>query len=457
MAPLENKELEYKELFGYLNKLKNKLEIKKNPFKKDSLKSLMYSQMEEILTAENIFLKGTHKDQAKLILSPNGFPSSQSLIPDLEAMCEISKEGKEFQGIAKKFKRGMGQEEVDKREGIYWSVSEEKWDEELKIRKEQKSKLSSDIGFSVDETCDGNFELYFREDVYLQEEYDKYSREFPVMVREGKMTCQKIWESIIVGFKENFYVPNRKFELEGKQTDITRTSFENIDIFYKFGRTDYKGANLPWFFLKFRGDSIDYSKFLAAGTKSRVKTTEDILEVINSTMDKEVIIKGVKKENLEKVLAFSNIPFKNAPKLTLNNNTLNRFKGKNPTCLDLIYNSGGEKVGEIKYLLPHNYKKNSDEDDFKFILGGIGLEIYGNNISHENQEEDLKEGLLSIKPGDLKAVYEDKDDEDDYDEDEDYYDKYKRLEKKLERLKNEFGIDDEDDDEDDDDYDDDEY
>ena len=448
MAPLENKGLEHEKLFVYLNKLKNRLEIKKHPLNKDSLKSLMYSQMAEILTEEGAFLKDYHKGKAQLYISGNGFPSVNTLIPDLESMCKISEKGKSFQGIAKKFKKGIGQEEVDEDEGIYMSVSENEWKEELRIRNGQE--LSSEISFSVDETKDGKFELFLREGIYLHEEYDKYSKDFPVMVREGKIKCQLIFGYLINETEENFYIPNREFELEGKQTDTTRTSFEDIDIFYKFGRTDYKGAKMPWLFLKWSGDSIDYSKLLAAGTKSRVKTTEGILEVINNTLKKEVIIKGVREENLEKVLAFSKIPFKNAPKLTLDDDSLNRFKGHNPTCLDLIYNSGGEKVGEIEYVLPHNYKKHSDGDDFEFVLGGVNLIIRGSSISHENQEEKLKEGLLSIKPSDLKEVHEDKEDEDDddydeddddeYERDEDDYDEYERLKKKMERIEKKLGI-----------------
>ncbi len=386
--------LKGEKLFSYLNGLEKTEKEMADQTDEGYLESLMHLQIAEIASAESVFLKSLHKDKAQLSIRLNGFPSSQSLIPDLEAMCEISKEGKKFQGIAKKFKIGKNHKELYENEEIYMSVSEEEWDEELEIRKEHKSELSSKIGFSVDETCDGHFELSLREEIYLNG-YDEYSKKFPIMVREGKMTCYMIWDSIIEGFEKNFYVPNKEFELKGKQKEPSRKSFEGIEKFYKFGRSDYK-TRKP-LFLKWGGDSIDYSKFLAAGTETRVKTTENILETINLALNKEIIIKEIKKGNLEKVLAFSWVPFKNAPKSTLDNYQLEEIKKKNNTCFNLVYNSGGRKIGEIEYLLPHNYKKYSDDDGFEFILGGIRLEINGSAILDENQEENLKEGLKEEK------------------------------------------------------------
>ena len=373
-------------LFNYLDHLKSELGRVLDASDGRYLESLMHSQMLEIVTAESVFLKGLHKDKAQLSIRLNGLPSIDSLAPDLESMCKISEKEGSFQGIAKKFKKGM--DGKNREEGnIYVPVSEEDWNKELTNRKERV--LPSDIGFSIKETNDKEFGLELREDIYLQG-YDKYSKEFPVLIREGRIRYRMVWEDLIGEVEESFYLPSTALVLKGKPIKISEKEFDTIWKDYEFMRFDYE--RVKSLFLKKK--LIDYSKFLAAGTKARVKITENILEVLTTSLDRSVSIKGVRKDDIEKVLAFSMVPFKNAPGTTPNEDELGRFERDNETCLSLIYNSGGKSVGDIEYILPHNRVRYGGTT---FIMGGVKLKVYGSAILNENQNNKLEEGLKRVK------------------------------------------------------------
>ncbi len=390
-------------LFNYLDYLKSELGRVLDASDGRYLESLMHSQMLEIVTAESAFLKGLHKDKAQLSIRLNGLPSIDSLAPDLESMCKISENEESFQGIAKKFKKGM--DGKNREEGnIYVPVSEEEWNKELTNRKERV--LPSDIGFSIKETNDKEFGLELREDIYLQG-YDKYSKEFPVLIREGRIRYRMVWDDLIGEVEESFYLPSTAPVLKGKPVKPRKKIFDDIKRVYEFGRTDYKGVRIPWLFLKLRGDSINYSKFLAAGTNSRVRTTENILEALKTALNRQVSIKGIGKNDLEQVLAFSMVPFQNAPTITPKEEDLyenldygdHRRKLKIPAEFDLIFTSGVKKVGEIEYVLPYNKAVYGDYGgkSYRFSTGGIILRVLGDAIWDENQNNDLKKELERVK------------------------------------------------------------
>src|SRR3989339_545060 len=170
------------ELFEYIEHLQGEVDKRISTNQEGSLSYLMHSQMRDIVIAERDFLKyiNSNGTQPILSISPNGLPSVNSLNPDLEKICELAENKSSFSDITQKFRKGINR---------------------------NKEKLNSQIGFAFSETDEGKFELALREDFYLQV-YDQHSKEFPVLIREGKMNYHVVWNKLIDNSEENFYVPN---------------------------------------------------------------------------------------------------------------------------------------------------------------------------------------------------------------------------------------------------------
>ncbi|MBI2452403.1 protein kinase [Candidatus Pacearchaeota archaeon] len=198
-------------------------------------------------------------------------------------------------------------------------------------------------------------------------------------------------------------------ERTGKPIEPPKKQFDDLKRLYSFSGSDFKGVRKPWF-MRWRGDSIDYRSFLAAGTNVRVRTTENILEAISRTLERQVIIKGIKSD-LGKTLAFATIPFKNAPKTTPKEEDLyeNRvtsggdYKKSGPkynTKFELIFNTGGERMGEIEYILPHNKRVYGSYGGFvghRFTKGGIALTVLGDSIWNEEQYHNIQSELRNVR------------------------------------------------------------
>src|SRR3989339_395002 len=187
------------ELFEYIEHLQGEVDKRISTNQEGSLSYLMHSQMRDIVIAERDFLKyiNSNGTQPILSISPNGLPSVNSLNAALEKICELAENKSSFSDITQKFRKGIHGK--NKEEGnIYTSVSEQD---------RNKEKLNSQIGFAFSETDEGKFELALREDFYLQV-YDQHSKEFPVLIREGKMNYHVVWNKLIDNSEENFYVPN---------------------------------------------------------------------------------------------------------------------------------------------------------------------------------------------------------------------------------------------------------
>ena len=278
---------------------------------------------------------------------------------------------------------------------MYVPVSEDEWGRELANR--DKEKLQSQVGFAISETDDGKFELAIREDIHLQG-YDQHSKEFPVLIREGKMRYHVVWNRLVDDPEESFYVPNTALVLQGRPIKPPKKQFDDLTRFYDFSGSDFKGVRKPWF-IRWRGDSIDYSSFLTAGTNARVRTTENILEAIGKALDRQVILKGIRKNDLSQTLAFSAIPFKNAPRTTpkeedLYQNGAENGRGyqksepKHQTKFDLIFTTGGDRMGQIEYVLPHNKRVYGAYRgvSYRFTKGGINL----NEEQYHNLQNELR-------------------------------------------------------------------
>ena len=412
MATLVNEEL-----FDYLDHLESEVDKRISMSNEKSLQYLMHFQMKSIIENERDFLKyiNSNGTQSILSISSNGLPSVASLNPDLEKICELAEEEKSFLDVTQKFRKGIDGKNRGEKGYSYVPVSEDEWSKELANRGGKK--LQSQVGFAISETENGKFELAVREDIHLQG-YDQHSKEFPILIREGRMKYHVVWNKLLEDSEESFYVPSSSSTMQ-----IIRTSkqFNDLTRFYSFGNSDFKGVRKPWF-MKWRGDSIDYASFLSAGTNTRVRTTENILEAIEKTLEKQISLRGINKNDLGQALAFSAIPFKNAPRTTLKdkdiyniNNRENwggffllKLKPKYPLKFDLVFITGGDKMGQIEYVLPHNERKwdqrgcsrdYSEDVRYTFTKGGINLTISGESIGNEEQYHNLQDELRRVRKG----------------------------------------------------------
>ena len=396
------------ELFDYLTHLESEVSKRISASNERGLQHLMHFQMREIVIAERDVLKyiNSNGTQPVLSISPNGLPSVASLNPDLEKMCELSEHETSFGDVAQRFKKGVNGKNKGEEGHLYVPVSEEEWGKELANR--DKEKLQSQVGFAISETDDGKFELAIREDIHLQG-YDQYSREFPVLIREGKMRYHVVWNRLVNDSEENFYVPNTALVLQGRPIKPPKKQFGDLTIFYAFSGSDFKGVRKSWF-IRGRRDSIDYSSFLSAGTNARVRTTEKILEAIGRALEKQVILKGIGKNYLSQTLAFSAIPFENAPKTipkeedlyyeAYNNITYNRTEPKYQTKFDLIFTTGGGRMGQIEYVLPCNKRERESicyNAVYRFTKGGINLTVFGDSVWNEEQDYNLQNELRKVR------------------------------------------------------------
>jgi len=208
-----------KKLIEYLNHLGKETEKMISKTNEKSFRYLMHSQLKEIVNSEKEFLNqvysGVEGIKPMLAISPNGLPSADSLRADLESMCGLAKEHEEFKNIRGRYAREINGKNNGDKDHLYVPVSEEDWNKEFQNRETEK--LSSQIGFSVNETEDRKLELSVREEIYLQG-YDKYSKEFPVLVREGKTKYHVVWNNLLEESEESFYVPNTGLILKGKRS-----------------------------------------------------------------------------------------------------------------------------------------------------------------------------------------------------------------------------------------------
>ncbi len=405
------------ELFEYLAHLKSEVDKRISSSSEGSLAYLMHTQMGKVIVAEEAFLRyiNSNGTQPLLSISPNGLPSVASLRPDLEKMCEVAEDEKSLADVASGFKKGIiGKNKESSNGHRYVPVSKEEWEKEYANRK--KEELQAKLGFAISETPDGRFELGFREDLFLKG-YDQHSKEFPVLIREGMMRYHVVWNRLIEDCEESFYVPNTALVLSGKLVTPPTRIFDDLEIFYPFKKKDYKssGERMPWFSYR-NWIPKNYAIFLNAGTSARVEITKSILDILGKELGKQVAIKGIRNNDLEAVLAFSSIPFENAPQTTPVEEDLYEvnkdekpkptiYRGcKFPTKFELMSSREATNIGTIEYFLPRKIADfctgrygHRSRCGYKFDLDWIKLQVFGSAISNESQFGRLRYFLDRVK------------------------------------------------------------
>ena len=412
------------EVVKYLNHLKSETKKRISSEEKADLKNLAYQQMYDLLNAEIEFLKYMNpheKSEPRLAISLNGLPSVASLNADLEKMCEISGEEPMFTDIAEKFKNGKEKTDSKIKKELYKEINEEEWQETLK--KYQKGNLVHKIGFKISENHEEKFQIRVVEEIRVPG-YDKYAKEFPILIREAESIYTVMWSQLLDKLDEKFYVPNVSSSLEGgkklieKPKIVNRKTFKDVEKNYIFSRKNYPEGKIP-LVKQTHWIPKDYSQFLEAGYFSRVKTTNDILKILDpvfgdikitleknrssETEEEEVLEKG---GSLEEFLGFENILFENAPDETPELNNLEIFQTK----INLIQSSSGEKIGKINYILPHKkahytkerkYLKKAHRRDDKYRgekinFGEIKVAISANHVKKKAQLQELQQKLNKI-------------------------------------------------------------
>jgi hypothetical protein len=173
------------DLMKYLGKLKTEVGNFENPE--------LHSQMVELIEAEEKFYNSVDENGRVMKFSGNGLFDTIALKADLETMCGSDN----FKEIAESYKRGIKEfEDIE-----YRGVSKKEWNS---VKKKYEGDLSIKKGIEFDETKDGKFELKVREEFYVKEGVDDYSKKFPVMSRDRKIRYNTVWSNLFTDVDEDF-------------------------------------------------------------------------------------------------------------------------------------------------------------------------------------------------------------------------------------------------------------
>lgn len=188
------------ELFEYLDNLSTRLERLSNDADKNSIDYSSHRQFIDIIDAEKNFLKYINSNGTKpaLSISPNGLPSVQSLVPDLEKMCEIANENpeSEFSKISHGINIGKNRHPIE-----YSQVSEKEWNKEFE---KYKGILNSQAGFSISNGNNEKLELCLNEEFYLKG-YDKTCATLPILQRKSRTNYHVVWNNILHDTETEFF------------------------------------------------------------------------------------------------------------------------------------------------------------------------------------------------------------------------------------------------------------
>tara|TARA_Y100000310_G_scaffold339480_1_gene432257 strand:- start:4118 stop:5209 length:1092 start_codon:yes stop_codon:yes gene_type:complete len=346
------------EIYTYLDHLKNELSRSKD---------LASQSMQDILDAEERFLKYANSNgtTAMLSISPNGLPSAESLIPDLEKMAELGNDDDEFdfKEIAERLKRGIVEPNTKDGEIYFSRVNENRWNQRL--QEYDRTKIDIKIGISIQETSSDKLQLTVREDVYLKG-YDKHCLECPVLSKQVVAHFHIVWNNLVSQKRYYFYEASEK----GSITQTAQSSFDDILKRYYFTRKHFQATRVSGYmwglkrvFPKTTRELLDCSH------ASRSIFTRCLLAKLGQVFNREVSIKDFNMQELDEELRFSTVT------------------GNSASSLEKQLIDDDEKVlGTISYDHPNMENK-------KLHLGGIVLTIHGKAIEDEFQYVALYKGL----------------------------------------------------------------
>jgi hypothetical protein len=380
-------------LIGYLDRLVIELKEKQNQTDNSLLSNLMHEQMIDIICAEKELLEynGSNGVTPTLAFSGGGFPSLESLVPDLEAMSQLSDKSSDennkpqsslFNKVISSYKpEGILPVENS---SIYKNVSQEEWRNFLK--KYETKDLIVKPFFDVSETKDGKFNLSFREEVFL-DGVNAYCENHPLLIRGGNMTYNVVWDFLFDNSEEYFYAPNID-ELTEKKGEIVLANNAVVpfkeklfdDVFHKY---KLKPNNFDYTLNKFLFWNVPvlpskYNNLIIAGIGIRSHVTNNVTNILSEILGSKVYTSGYEGE-LNEFLSFKNTQ---ESKLF----PTDSFKSQ----LTLFINNRGieKEIGSIGYTLP-----SKSYYDGSTWLGNISVNVNGGSFDSYDQFFNVKKLL----------------------------------------------------------------
>src|SRR3989339_883996 len=188
------------EVFEYLGHLNSEVEKLKSDYEIRDFRYRMHQQMQNILLAEEKFLREVHKDQAMLSFSGNGLPTTESLKPDLETIVKLLKD---------------------------------------------KSKLIEKNSFEINETNDGKLELNVAKKIYVNS-IDEFSKKYPIAMINGKTMYQVAWGRLFSESSQEFLGTSYDLVKLNKELKTSPINLINFNTELDIGNLEmYDFANKP--------------------------------------------------------------------------------------------------------------------------------------------------------------------------------------------------------------------
>jgi hypothetical protein len=372
MAVLEGEKLEkYFNIFG--DQLSD-LAQKSQP---GSLPHLLHTTMSGIMESEKEFLEWQARPGRKpsLNIMPNGYPSLESLIPDIKAIRKLGTKKPEFASLAQNY--GINIDIATKRPVFQTlEISPEEWKRKNSALRTLETRLCFDIGEESDQ-----FKLTVIEAKY-QEGFDSASSDVPVIARRGIGLYKLLWGILLFEGKYTHFtnqLRNGRAITAIKSTQV----FNSMGFQYSLDINDYTEYVVNrWLFVPVKDLPRDEDRLLAASLNARIQITMEIAEALESAYGTVLYFEGKAKQELPDYVrnyVGKEEQIDNGTKRTINQVYITDVQQR--------------RIGEIYYCFPSIDFSSFTSGIYK---GSIHVNIAGASIADRSQYELLRKNLSKV-------------------------------------------------------------
>lgn len=243
-------------LFDYLSRLEEKV----HQLGGDSTSPHHF--LKQVLNLEKQYLKDYHAQYGNvpvLSFSGNGLPSTDSLNPDLEAICKLNNENL----ILKSFRRELSEINHD----LYQTCDEKEYESK---RQSTKNPLIASTIFSLGESEDRDLELKVQENLFI-DSLDEYSRNNPLLIKEIKTNYKIVFGELMFQTDQKFFsfkdnpieIYNKNLPEQNKKISLEAISNIGLAVSDLFKGFVDRSFRFPTFCRK--GSSDEASEFYKLG------------------------------------------------------------------------------------------------------------------------------------------------------------------------------------------------
>lgn len=214
--------LQGQDLFNYLNNLTQEITKLRSSTQEGSLVYNSHTTLIDILNSEQNFIKQTYPEgNQMLFFSLNGFPSLNSLIPDLKS---ISNNPEQYPEISQNFDQNYFIDnneiitfELMKKNKIVSEITKKEYDSRIEKLSGIKTKIRRSFGLREN---NNRLELALREYIHLDNP-DIFSLQYPLLSQERLNQYHMALGSLFSDGEDKFYY------LDPKKIDFKKINHEN--------------------------------------------------------------------------------------------------------------------------------------------------------------------------------------------------------------------------------------